>query len=68
MSDFRDLALILGGIALFGGGIYCLVGWGSSCKRCDKWFAREQIRRQIVKEEKAARDVERADRHYDKKG
>lgn len=68
MSDIKLLLGIVGGIALFGGAIYCLAGWGSKCMRYNEWFARSLIKKEKVKEEEAARDVDRFDRHYDKDG
>lgn len=52
MSDWREMKgilMVLGGVALFGGAVYCLVGLGSKCGRCEKWFADERIRREQVK-------------------
>jgi len=51
--DLHDLKVIggfLGGIILFGGAIYCLVGWSSQCNRCDKWFARSLVKKDKIKE------------------
>ena len=60
MSDWKEMKgflLIFGGVALFGGAVYCLVGFGTKCGRCEKWFADERIRREQVKIEDAAKDI-----------
>lgn len=52
MSDWREMKgilLVLGGLAVLGGGIYCLAGLASKCGRCEKWFADERVRREQVK-------------------
>lgn len=68
ISDIKFFLGVLGGIALFGGAIYCLAGWGSKCMRCEEWFARSLIKKEKIKEEEAAKDIDRADKHYDKDG
>jgi hypothetical protein len=50
MSDLKLFLGIVGGIALFGGAIYCLVGWGSKCMRCNEWFAWSLVKKDKVKE------------------
>lgn len=67
-SDLKMILGVLGGVALLGGAIYCLTGWGSKCPRCEQWFARSLVRKEKLKEEEAAKDVDRADKHYDKDG
>jgi hypothetical protein len=48
-SDLRIILGVVGGIALFGGAIYCLVGWGSKCPRCEEWFGRSLVKKDKVK-------------------
>lgn len=67
-EDLKVILGVLGGLVVLGGGIYCLAGWCSKCSSCNEWFAREMVRKEKVKEEKAAKDVDREDRHYDKDG
>ena len=57
-----------GAVVLVVGGIYCLAGWGSKCARCEQWWATYKSKREKIKEEKAAKDVERKDKHFDKEG
>ena len=56
------------GLGLAIGGLVCLVGYSSKCKKCNKWFSQTVIKKQKLKEEEGAKDVERADKHYDKEG
>jgi len=51
--DSHDLKVIggfVGGLLLFGGAIYCIVGWGSKCNSCDNWFARSLVKKDKIKE------------------
>ncbi len=71
MSNSLDYKAIIGitlGATVVIGGLVCLVGYLSKCQRCGKWFTKSTIKKDIVKEEQAAKDVERNDRHYDKDG
>lgn len=62
---FAGVAL---GVGLVVGGLVCLAGYCSRCKKCDKWFSQRTLSKEMVKEEPGARDVERSDQHYDKDG
>jgi len=59
---------IIGGVALVAGGIYCLVGLSTKCLKCDQWFGRNVTKKTKIKEEQAAKDVTRSDKHYDRDG
>ena len=60
--------VVAGSVVLVAGGLYCLIGFGSKCERCDRWFATYKEKREKIREEDAAKDIERKDEHYDEKG
>lgn len=64
-NDFFEIFGVLGVIGLIGGGIYCLVGIGTRCDSCTKWFSSYRYKQQIIKTEEAAKDIDRVDKHYD---
>jgi ribosomal protein L44E len=71
MSEDLGLRQTLGvllGVGILIGGLFCLGGYLSRCQHCDKWFSQRTVARVKVKEEAGVKDVERADRHYDREG
>jgi hypothetical protein len=56
-NEWFEAFSVLGVLALIGGGIYCLVGLSSKCKKCDKWFSSYPYRHEIIKTEQAAKDI-----------
>ena len=70
-SDSLDLKGVFGvllGIGVIVGGLVCLGGFLGRCQKCSKWFSHRTIRKQKIKEEEGYKDIERSDKHYDKKG
>lgn len=67
-NDITTFLGVVGGLALVGFGIYALAGFATKCNRCDKWFAEALVKKEQLKVEEGARDVERSDKHYDENG
>ena len=67
-TEYKSIIGIAIGVGLFVGGLVCLAGYGSRCARCEKWFSQTLVTKEKLKEEEGAKDVERADKHYDKEG
>jgi hypothetical protein len=48
-NEWFEAFSVLGVLALIGGGIYCLVGLSSKCRKCNKWFSSYPYRHEIIK-------------------
>lgn len=66
--DYKSTVGVLLGVGLVIGGLVCLAGYSSSCSKCDKWFSKVTANKVKLREEEAAKDVDRSDKHYDKDG
>lgn len=67
-TDYKSVLGVVIGAGVLIGGFVCLAGYLSKCQKCDKWWTKNTILKEKVKEEEAAKDVERHDKHYDKEG
>lgn len=67
-SDAFQLIGVLLGAGIVIGGLFCLGGYLDRCQRCDKWYSKRKTDKIILKEQPAARDLDREDKRYDKNG
>lgn len=47
--DFKSTFGVFLGVGLVIGGLVCVAGYSSSCKKCDKWFAQTTVNKLMLK-------------------
>ena len=68
-SNFNDMLQTIGnllGAGILIGGVICLEGYLTRCRKCDKWFSEYVANKVAIKQEEGAKDLNRNDKHYDK--